>query len=124
MISFENFRDDGGRPVYLQIVDYVKRGSAAGSIADGDELPSRRMLSALLGINPNTVQRAFKMLEDAGLIESRAGAKSFMTLSPESIDKLRSELLTQEIGAIIQSLKQAGMNREDALALIDKYWDQ
>jgi DNA-binding transcriptional regulator YhcF (GntR family) len=124
MISFENFRDDGGRPVYLQIVDYVKRGAAAGSIADGDELPSRRVLSALLGINPNTVQRAFKMLEDAGLIESRAGAKSFMTLSPESIEKLRSELLTQEIGAVIQSLKQAGMNREDALALIDKYWDQ
>ena len=124
MISFENFRDDGGRPVYLQIVDYVKRGAAAGSIADGDELPSRRMLSALLGINPNTVQRAFKMLEDAGLIESRAGAKSFMTLRPESIEKLRSELLTQEIGAIIQSLKQAGMGREEALALIDKYWDQ
>ncbi len=123
MISFENFRDDGGRPVYLQIVDHIKRGAAAGSIADGDELPSRRVLSALLGINPNTVQRAFKMLEDEGLIESRAGAKSFMTLSPETVEKLRAELLTQQIGTVIRALKQAGMSREEALALIDKYWD-
>ena len=124
MISFDNFKDDGGRPVYLQIVYFVKRGVAAGSIADGDELPSRRVLSALLGINPNTVQRAFKMLEDEGLIESRAGAKSFMTLSSGTIEGLREELRSEDIRSITRSLRQSGLSKEDALSLIDRYWDE
>ena len=64
MISFDEFKADGRLPVYQQILDYIKRGAVAGTIADGDELPSRRVLSARLGINPNTVQKAFALLED------------------------------------------------------------
>ena len=88
MISFENFIMQGGSPIYMQILLYIKRGIIAGMIMDGDELPSRRVLSALLGVNPNTVQKAYKMLEDEGLIQSRAGAKScvviygFISLAP------------------------------------------
>ena len=52
-------------PIYLQILLYIKRGIIAGSIVDGAELPSRRVLSALLGVNPNTVQKAYKLLEGA-----------------------------------------------------------
>ena len=55
---------------------YVKRGVVSGAIVDGDELPSRRVVSALLGVNPNTVQKAYRALEDEGLIESHTGAKS------------------------------------------------
>ena len=47
---------DSGTPIYLQIIDFIKGGLAAGTIVYGDELPSRRVLSAILGINPNTVQ--------------------------------------------------------------------
>ena len=68
MISFEGFKTEDGTPVYQQILLYIKRGAVAGTIADGDDLPSRRMLSALLGINPNTVQKAFRLLEEEGLI--------------------------------------------------------
>ena len=53
MISFESFVLEDNVPIYLQIVGYIKRGIVAGTIADGAELPSRRMLSALLGVNPN-----------------------------------------------------------------------
>ena len=48
MISFERFTPEDGSPIYLQILRYIKRGAVAGSIADGDEMPSRRVLSALL----------------------------------------------------------------------------
>lgn len=50
MVSFEAFRAVDGTPVYLQIINFIKRGAIAGTIRDGDELPSRRVLSALLGI--------------------------------------------------------------------------
>ena len=55
MITFEGFRPEDGVPIYLQIIKYLKQGIVSGAVADGDELPSRRVLSATLGVNPNTV---------------------------------------------------------------------
>ena len=92
VISFESFKTEDGKPIYQQILDFIKRGAVSGAIKNGDELPSRRVLSALLGINPNTVQKAFRLLEDEGLIESRAGSGSVMTLSPERTAEIRAEL--------------------------------
>ncbi|MBR0129836.1 MAG: GntR family transcriptional regulator [Firmicutes bacterium] len=124
MISFDNFKAEGRSPVYLQIISFVKRGVAAGSIVDGDELPSRRMLSALLGINPNTVQKAFAQLEREGLIWSGTGAKSYMTISPKRLELLREELLRDDVMLLISSLKQSGISREEALELISSNWDR
>ena len=123
MIDFNTFRSEDGTPVYRQIVLYIKRGAVAGSISDGDELPSRRVLSARLGINPNTVQKAYALLESEGLIESRSGAKSYMTLSPQRIADLRAELLTSDIRLMVNALKQSGLSRQEALILIDRWWE-
>ena len=124
MISFDDFHPTGSMPIYQQILYYIKRGAVAGSILDGDELPSRRVLSALLGINPNTVQKAFKMLEDEGLIQSRSGAKSFMTLGGEKLAELKKELLNDDIRSITGALKQMAIPKEEALRLIEKFWDE
>ena len=124
MISFDAFKPTDGTPIYLQVLLYIKRGAVAGTIHDGDELPSRRVLSALLGINPNTVQKAFHMLEEEDLIESQAGAKSVMKLSEEKITKLREDLLKENIRNITGSLRQMGISREEALRLIDQYWEE
>lgn len=123
MVSFSAFRPVAGVPVSLQIQDYVRRGCVAGTISDGDELPSRRVLSALLGVNPNTVQKAFRLLEDEGLIASHTGAKSYMTLSPEKIELLRAKLLREDLRAVTRSLRQMGIAREDALRLISEFWE-
>ena len=72
MIDFGAFRAEDGTPIYLQIIKYLKQGVVSGAVADGDELPSRRVLSALLGLNPNTVQKACRMLEEEGLLGRRA----------------------------------------------------
>ena len=123
MISFDLFKTSGNQPIYIEILDYIKRGAVAGTICDGDELPSRRVLSALLGINPNTVQKAFRILEDEGLISSRSGAKSFMTLSEDKIEELRSELLAEDIKGVIAKLRQAGISKEEAAELITRNWE-
>ena len=73
MISFECFPLEEGIPIYLQIIRHVKRGIVAGIVRDGDELPSRRVLSARLGVNPNTVQKAYRLLEEeAGSLIARS----------------------------------------------------
>lgn len=124
MINFTNFKAEGNSPIYQQILLYIKKGAVAGTIKDGDELPSRRQLSAVLGINPNTVQKAFVQLEEEGLIVSHSGAKSVMSLDSEKVELLRRELLGESIETLSQSLKQMGISKEEALALIEKYWDK
>lgn len=124
MVSFEAFRAVDGAPVYLQIINFIKRGAIAGTIQDGDELPSRRVLSALLGINPNTVQKAFHILEEEHLMESRTGAKSCMTLPPDTLDALRREVLSDELRAMARTLRQLGISKEEALRLIEQAWEE
>lgn len=123
MISFEPFVLEDNVPIYLQIVGFIKRGIVAGSIADGDELPSRRMLSALLGVNPNTVQKSYAMLEEEGLIHSRSGAKSCVAVSDAAIRRLRGELLGQNLKTVIDAMKQMGMTLEDAQSALADHWE-
>ena len=123
MIAFDDFKASGGMPIYLQILSYVKRGIIAGTIVDGDELPSRRVLSARLGINPNTVQKAFKTLEDEGLIQSRARAKSSISVTLEVIERLKEEVLMEDVRNVTSALKQMGITKDEAKNLIEKYWE-
>ena len=124
MISFENFLMTDDSPIYVQILLYIKRGIIAGIICDGDELPSRRVLSALLGVNPNTVQKAYKLLEDEGLIQSRAGAKSCVVVTVEKLNEIRVELLEADAKQAVEKLKLMGVSQEEAHQLIDKYWNK
>ena len=124
MISFEAFRQTDGTPIYLQIIRYIQQGLAAGTIRDGDELPSRRVVSALLAVNPNTVQKAFRLLEDEGLAVSRAGAKSYVQASPQQIAALRRVLLETEMQAMVDAAKRIGLTREEAHRLLDTLYDK
>ena len=123
MISFESFKNENDIPIYLQIVRHIKRGIVSSSVLSGDELPSRRVLSAELGVNPTTVQKAYSILEEEGLIESHTGAKSYMSFSPERAELVKNELLENDAKAIVNSLKQMGFSKEESLSLIDKFWN-
>lgn len=111
-------------PIYLQIIRFLERGIAAGAVRDGDELPSRRVLSARLGVNPNTIQKAFRTLEEDGLVTSRAGAKSEISLTPERAEAIRRRLLEEEAAALARALKQMGLDRDQAAALVRQLWDR
>ena len=119
MISFEELILSGNLPIYLQIILYVKRGMAAGTIQNGDEMPSRRVLSALLGVNPNTIQKAYRMLEEEGLICSHAGAKSYASVT---MAQIRRDLLENEVRTLVESMKQMGVTKEEAVSIIENLW--
>lgn len=123
MISFDGFHMEEGTPIYQQILLFLKRSAASGEIQDGDELPSRRALSALLGVNPNTVQKAYRQLEEEGLIRSHTGAKSYMVLDAEQTTRIRAELLENDAKSVVQAMKQMGLSKPEALRLIETFWD-
>lgn len=123
MISFDLFEMEDGIPIYLQIILYLKRGMVAGSVQDGDALPSRRNLSALLGVNPNTIQKAYHLLEEEGLIVSQSGAKSIVCLDKRKLNSVRTQLLEGDIKGVVSALKQAGLSMQEALELLERYWE-
>ena len=123
MISLDSLVLSDASPIYQQIVLFLKRGMAAGTVLDGDELPSRRTVSALLGVNPNTIQKAYRILEEEGLIVSHSGAKSFVQLGPGRREQVRDELLGGDLQTVIRAMKQSGVSKEEALALLDRFWE-
>ena len=112
-----------GSPLYRQIIRHIQRGLVAGTIRFGDELPSRRTLSALLGVNPNTVQKAYRTLEEEGIITSHTGAKSLVAADEETVERVRRALLAEEAGGLVRAMRQMGVSREEALAEIRRLWD-
>lgn len=123
MVSFDNFTVRNDVPIYLQILRHIKAGIAAGTVLNGDELPSRRLLAVLLGVNPNTIQKAYRLLEEEGLVESHSGSKSYTVLDSNRIEKVRKEFLDSNAKATVERLKIMGLSKAEALALIEKNWD-
>lgn len=122
MIDFEGFVQTEGQPIYLQIMRYIKQGLASGIIADGEELPSRRALSAYLTVNPNTVQKAYCLLEEEGLVQSHAGAKSFVCATERQRAALRRELTGNELRGMVRNMKGMGLTAKEAAALVEKLY--
>ena len=124
MVSFAELRMEDGVPIYLQIVRYLKAAVAAGTVTDGEEMPSRRVLSARLGVNPNTVQKAYRQLEEEGLITSRAGAKSYVSAPPERAEALRRELPAWSAAAFVARMRALGLSLPETTALIERLWKE
>ena len=122
MIDFGGFVQTEGQPIYLQIMRYIKQGLAAGTIADGEELPSRRALSALLTVNPNTIQKAYRLLEEEGLVQSHAGAKSFVCATEQQRQALRRELTENQLRAMVRDMKRMGLTAAEAADLVAKLY--
>ena len=95
-----DYRD--AKPIYVQIMDNFRLQIAAGILQPGDKLPSVRELAQNLSINPNTIQRAYRELEQQGVIETRPGKGCFVcglsdTTDWSALDKAVAALLAKGI---------------------------
>jgi len=98
------FRIDNAsdRPVYLQIIDQVKRDIALGRLAREERLPTVRQLARQLAINPNTIAKAFRQLEQEGIIVTRAGAGAFVANLDSGLSRgVRRKLICDELERIV-----------------------
>jgi GntR family transcriptional regulator len=82
------------RPIYVQIMDEVRRARALGMLKPGEALPSVRQLAGELGVNPNTVKQAYHELEREDVVETRRGQGTFLTHAQPN-GKERAELLRE-----------------------------
>ncbi|MEI5009212.1 GntR family transcriptional regulator [Streptomyces sp. PmtA] len=107
-----------GVPAYVQIVEQTERALRMGTLKVGDKLPTAKEVVAATAVNPNTVLRAYRDMERAGLVELRRGLGTFVTRSlarpgAEADSPLRAELTGWTARA-----RAAGLERADILALV------
>ena len=112
------------RPIWSQLSDLVASQIAAGVYGPGERLPSVRELAAEAGVNPNTIQKACRMLEEEGLLQSRMGAKSFIAVTEAEAEAIRVQLLEEDALALVQAIRRMGVSREEAGALLERLWDE
>jgi len=93
----ENIQLDfrSGTPIYTQIVEQVKQQVVSGELKPGDQLPTVRALALELRVNFNTVARAYRLLDEAGIISTQQGRGTYIleVPPPERTDKLRQQAL-------------------------------
>lgn len=110
------------RPVYEQIKENFKRLIVTGVLKEGDAMPSVRELAGMLGINPNTIQRAYKELEQEGFIHSMRAKGSFVAPRKNTIHARRKEELLLQMHAILSELSFGGVEKQEIEAVLDKYY--
>ena len=82
---------NSGIPVYKQIINHICADLASGALKEGDQLPTLRQLHAQLGVNPNTIAKAYRELEVRGLLTSERGSGTFIKPGAEATKLSRTE---------------------------------
>lgn len=113
-----------GIPIYRQIVNQVKHLVASKRLKAGDELPSIRHLAQQLLINPNTVARAYRELEGAGVLVSRRGSGTRVSDNGSPLSrKERMKILSERAEALVSEARQLGVELEEVVELVRREHD-
>ena len=108
-----------GIPIYLQIVNQVKRLIASGRLSPGDEMPPIRVLAEQLVINPNTVARAYLELERAGLVAKRQGAGTYVAEKPSPLSRReRLRVLAERADALLVEAEHLDVELDEIIDLL------
>lgn len=110
-------------PMYPQLSRYIKKLILADELKLYEELPSRRELALQLSINPNTVQKAYKQLEDEGIIKTISNVKSVVIVNEETLEKLRNEMIEVTMKKFVKECQTSGLDFQQTIAWLTKLWN-
>jgi GntR family transcriptional regulator len=110
-----------GVPIYQQIVNQIKYLVSSGRLTAGEELPPIRTLAEKLVINPNTVARAYRELESAGIVEKRRTAGTYVSDQGSPLARReRLKILTERIDALLAEARQMDIAFEEVVKLAER----
>jgi DNA-binding transcriptional regulator YhcF (GntR family) len=109
---------DNNLPIYLQIMNYIKKEIVTGKLNAGDKIPSVRELAAELQINPNTVQRTFQELEREEVVETRRGLGRYVTSEEAKIMTIKKEMAGDLLNHFISGMQELGFTNKDIASIV------
>ncbi|MFW5991692.1 MAG: GntR family transcriptional regulator [Halanaerobiaceae bacterium] len=117
-------RFDEAIPIYEQIMDLIKKKIALGEYQSGDKLPSQRKMARKIEVNPNTIQRAYREMENMGLVETRRGMGTFISDDQEVIGEIREEMVREAVGNFVQEMFSLGYTGEEIIKKVIDFFEE
>ncbi len=104
-----------GVPLYLQLIEQVKRAIAVGALLPGEQLPTVKALALDLTVNPNTVARVYRELERDGVIDTSPGRGSFVRTDGGAVEARRAvgDVARAAFEGAVREAKSLGLSREE-----------
>lgn len=111
-------------PMYPQLSMHIKKQMLSGDIVHYEELPSRRELALKLSINPNTVQKAYKQLEEEGIIQTISNVKSVAIITEDTLTHLKDEMVKSMMKTFVHECQTSGLDFQQTISWITKLWNE
>lgn len=107
-------------PIYLQVIQKIKKEIVNGELKLGDKLPSVKDLAIKYQINPNTSSRIYREMEQMQICYTKRGLGTFVTEDEGKRIEMRSEMASEVIDAFIREMKDLDYSKEDVIEVINK----
>lgn len=113
-----DFEFDSNIPIYMQIIDIIKRKIVKEELKPGDKLLSVREMSSKFKVNPNTIQRAYQELERNDIIYKQRGMGTFVKEDISMVKKLKEEMAQNIIYNFIMGMKELGFPSDEIISIV------
>ena len=114
----DNMEFKAALPIYLQVKMMIKRDIVTGDLQPGSRMPSVRDMALQFTINPNTVSRVYRELEQEGICFTRRGMGTFVTEEKEKVEQLREEMAQELISQFLNGMNQLGISKKEAILMV------
>src|SRR6056297_1158337 len=111
---------NASKPIYEQVIDEIKKQIARGEIKPGDKLPSQRKLAKDIQVNPNTVQRAYREMENRSLVETKRGRGTFIKDDEKVIFEIKKDMAENAVENYIIEMKSLGFSSEEIIKKLEQ----
>ncbi len=115
---------DNTIPIYVQVIQEIKREMIRGKLPPGEKMPSARDLALQYQINPNTANRIYKELEAEALVFTKRGLGTYVTEEPKVLIRIREEIAAKQLQEFISQMKAIGFSKEELLQCVAAEYDK
>ncbi|MEN6325933.1 MAG: GntR family transcriptional regulator [Syntrophomonas sp.] len=109
---------DLARPIYQQIIDDFKKQMIRGELRKGERIPSQREYAEKARINPNTVQRAYREMENMRMVETLRGQGTYVNINEEDLQMLKKEMARSLLRNFVLEMRALGFDDEETVKML------
>lgn len=112
---------DNSWPIYMQIIDEFKKSIIRAELKPGDKIPSQREYAQMVRVNPNTVQRAYREMENLGMVETLRGQGTFIAAGEDKRQEMAMEMANTIIQHFIVEMRSLGYRDRAMLDMLAQH---
>lgn len=112
---------DSNKPIYIQIIEEIKKKLIRGELKPGDKILSQREYAKEINVNPNTVQRAYREMEAMGLVLTLRGQGTFIFEDEKILERIRNEMANEIVITFLNDMKSLGFTHDEIINLVKTY---